>query len=529
VARERNGTVLRHLRTLFDVGVAAGLTDGQLLERFATRRGEPAESAFATIVERHGPMVLRTCRGILRDGHDAQDASQATFLILVRSGGTLWVRDSLGPWLHRVACRVAARAKHAADRRRAAERRAAESAACTPGEVDRADIEGPLHEEIDRLPERYRIPIVLCILEGRTYEEAARHLGCPVGTVKSRLARGREQLRGRLSRRGLAPPAGVVGAALLCEAASAALPGTALEPVARVALRIVADRAGGAGAVPEAVLALADGVLRSMLLTKWKWAAAIVMAVAIVCSGAGRVAAWASGALEARAEPIRRLDRNPEAPPARDADPVAMPRSGRTVTEERGVPPFDEIHVACKVRVVVTPGPDYRVTAVGDTDPPWALSTRVEKRSKHDRLLLDVIPLEGKGQDKKAGGGHGGLEVRITTPRLFGVIARGHATVEIRDLRNESLALTVWDSARTTVSGVSNSVTAVLGDSGELDASRLGVEDATVEAAGRSAGIFHARKSLRLMASGDARVEYIGTPARLDTITSGRSRLLQRP
>src|SRR5262249_12014465 len=125
VMRERGRAVRGRIRALFDDGVTAGLTDGQILERFATRRGEAAELAFGALVERHGPMVLRTCRGILRDEHDASDAFQATFLVLVLKGGSLWVKDSLGPWLHRVACRVAVRAKVAAIRRGEAERAAA--------------------------------------------------------------------------------------------------------------------------------------------------------------------------------------------------------------------------------------------------------------------------------------------------------------------------------------------------------------------------------------------------------------------
>src|SRR6516165_3516083 len=99
----------RYLRTLFDQGSAAGFTDGQLLERFTTCTGEAAELAFTSLVERHGPMVLRVCRGALRDDHAAMDAFQATFLVLIRKSRSLWIRDSLGPWLHRVACRAAAR------------------------------------------------------------------------------------------------------------------------------------------------------------------------------------------------------------------------------------------------------------------------------------------------------------------------------------------------------------------------------------------------------------------------------------
>ena len=122
MTRDVGGASRLFLKTLFEDGVPAGLTDGQLLERFATGRGEAAELAFAILVERHGPMVLRAARGILRDDHEAMDAFQATFLILVRKGRSLWVRDSLGPWLHRVACRAAVRARAEASRRRALER-----------------------------------------------------------------------------------------------------------------------------------------------------------------------------------------------------------------------------------------------------------------------------------------------------------------------------------------------------------------------------------------------------------------------
>ena len=206
----RVGTI-GQIRTLFAAGTAAGLSDAQLLERFASRDGEASELAFSALVERHGPMVFRACRAIARDDHLAQDASQASFLLLARKAGTLWVGDSIGPWLHRVACRVATRAEVAEGKRRAAERRAAEA---SPGFVDGPaadDRARVVHEEIDRLPDRYRRPVVICDLGGRSYEEAASELGCPVGTVKSRLARGRDRLRDRLTRRGLAPSAWTVG------------------------------------------------------------------------------------------------------------------------------------------------------------------------------------------------------------------------------------------------------------------------------------------------------------------------------
>jgi RNA polymerase sigma factor (sigma-70 family) len=269
---------------LLSVGTAVGLTDGQLLECFATRMGDASEMAFSVLVEWHGPMVLRTCRAILRDEHDARDAFQATFLILARRGGSLWVRDSVGPWLHRVARNAAVRARRDARRRRAVEREAIRMADRSPRQADEDDIAAVVHEEVDRLPERYRIPVVLCDLEGRTHEEAARHLGYPVGTVKSRLSRGRERLRDRLTRRGLAPGAAPAGpwrlplpAGLAKAATDAAVP---LAP---------------AGAVPATVAGIARGVMRSTLLADlrvllMKATVGLVIGIGIFFSGTGRPA-----------------------------------------------------------------------------------------------------------------------------------------------------------------------------------------------------------------------------------------------
>ena len=312
---------LRSLRTLFHAGTGSGLTDGQLLERFATRGGEASEPAFAALVERHGPMVLRTCRAVLRDEHAAQDAFQATFLILVRRGGTLWVRHSLGPWLHRVACRVAARARRDAERRMSVERRAAEMADRSLEEVGRDELGGTLQEEVDRLPDRYRIPVVLCDLEGHTYEEVAHHLGCPVGTVKSRLARGREQLRDRLIRRGLVPADIAQGAAYRAREVQAAVPGILAETTVQAAIRFAAVKTTAAGLVSASVATLVEGVLRSMFLTKLKTAAWILLAVGVT---------WGGLVAGAGARPQQRPEREPAAPTAVKSPPppaqAALPR-----------------------------------------------------------------------------------------------------------------------------------------------------------------------------------------------------------
>src|SRR5271166_3291486 len=156
----RDSSVLSQIRSLMNVGSVGDLTDGQLLERFATGRGEASELAFAALVERHGPMVLRVCRGVLTNPHDSQDAFQATFLVLVKKARGLWVRDSLGAWLHQVAFRTASCARSSAARHPRIERQAAllRAEGFTAGDAELGSV---LHEEIERLPDHFRAPVVL--------------------------------------------------------------------------------------------------------------------------------------------------------------------------------------------------------------------------------------------------------------------------------------------------------------------------------------------------------------------------------
>ncbi len=286
MARGRYETVLRNVRTLFEVGTVGGLTDGELLDRFEAGPGEVAELAFAVLVERHGPMVLRACRRILHDEHAAHDAFQATFLVLVRKGGTARRRDTLGPWLHGVACRVAACSRSAAARRHRHEKNAATRADRPAIDAPRDESGAAIHEEIDRLPERLRWPIVLCCLEGLTREQAALRLGWRVGTVQSRLARGRERLRERLIHRGLAPAVGTVAAALAVEAEAAmtAVPGGLVEATMRCAMGFAAGRVA-AGVVPAGVASLISGVFQAMLIRKLKAVAGSAAAVALIGVG----------------------------------------------------------------------------------------------------------------------------------------------------------------------------------------------------------------------------------------------------
>jgi C-terminal peptidase prc len=274
-------TVLCHLREA--AGGLAARTDGQLLEAFAAR-GDQA--AFAEIVRRHGPMVLGACRRILGNLHDAEDAFQAAFLVLVRGAPFIRKREALGCWLHGVACRTAARARTARARRRARERRVA-AVSESPAAAVWPDLRPVLDEEINALPERYRSAVVLCYLEGRTYEEAAARLGCPLGTVAVRLARARARLRVRLARRGVTLSAGLVAAVLSERVGSAALPAALARATAQAAALVGPGNAAGAGVVPARVAALARGVLETMPMTRWKVVAVAFLLLALGAGGVG--------------------------------------------------------------------------------------------------------------------------------------------------------------------------------------------------------------------------------------------------
>ena len=271
--------VLRDIGTLFSNGMLGGLTDRQLLERFVNRNDSSAEDAFTILVERHGPMVWGVCRRLLPDRYAAADAFQATFLVLVRRARAVRVDDSLGPWLYGVSRRVAARARATSLRRRARETGGVEAVAGPAPDPGRAERLAILDEEIGRLPERQRAAVVLCDLEGLPHEEAARRLGCPVGTVESRLSRGRQRLRDRLVRRGLAPAAAALWAEMAREA-SAAMPAALIKHTARFVTSSPA-----AGAVPVAVTALAEGVIQMMWLARLKPLVAVAAALILATAG----------------------------------------------------------------------------------------------------------------------------------------------------------------------------------------------------------------------------------------------------
>lgn len=303
--------------------------DAALLQEFLDHG---AQASFASLVQRHGPMVLGVCRRVMSDAHEAEDVFQAVFLVLARQRRNICWGSSLGGWLYRVAYLLALKARHRSARRAAHERRAADmdpargtgedswaagegrnpdgdcrSPSSPPAEAAGREARAALEEELSRLPHRYRSPVVLCCLEGKTYEDAARELGWPTLTVKGQLARARGLLRERLARRGFALSAGGVGAALSEQLAAAALPPGAADTTAAAAAAFAAGQMTGAVSAPAA--ALASEMLRGLAMSR---RAAVVLMVL--------------GGLGVAGAAYRLLPAHADAPASKAAAPEAGPR-----------------------------------------------------------------------------------------------------------------------------------------------------------------------------------------------------------
>jgi RNA polymerase sigma factor (sigma-70 family) len=268
--------VIRHLCT-------AALTDGQLLENFISRRDG---AALATLVQRHGPMVWGVCRRVLRNYHDAEDAFQVTFLVLVRRAASVVPREMVANWLYGVAHQTALKARATAARRKGRERQVTEMPELAASEPEPwRDLRPLLDEELSRLPDRYRAVIVLCDLEAKTRKEAARQLGVPEGTIAGRLARARAMLAKRLARRGLALSGGLLAVVLAQNAASAGVPAAVASSTITAASLVAAGQAAAAGVISARVAALTEGVLKAMLPNKLRSVLVMLALVAVLAGG----------------------------------------------------------------------------------------------------------------------------------------------------------------------------------------------------------------------------------------------------
>ncbi|GEM_PF-1776022 len=280
--------VIQQVRRTVLLRDGAGMTDGQLLECFISRRDE---AAFAALVRRQGPMVWAVCRRVLASHHDAEDAFQATFLVLVRRAASVLPRDMVANWLYGVAYQTALKARSTAARRGMRERQVSpmpEPAAANP--TVQRDLQLSLDQELERLPTKYRAAIVLCDLEGKTRQEAARQLGRPEGTLSGWLTRGRALLAKRLTRRGVLLSGGALTALLSQQAASACPPASVAATTILAASLATLGRAAAGCAASNTAAVLVEGVLHGMLLTKLKTVAVVVLILGILAGGAGGLA-----------------------------------------------------------------------------------------------------------------------------------------------------------------------------------------------------------------------------------------------
>jgi RNA polymerase sigma factor (sigma-70 family) len=325
MASERAGTILRHIRELILTQATRNLSDGQLLQHFVTAQ---EEAAFSALMQRHSTLVWGVCRRYLPREHDAEDAFQATFLVLARKAGSIRKGESVGSWLFGVAHRVAMKAKLAASKRRIRESH-------SPGRVSEEPVTGAaLHElqarldtEVDRLPAKYKAPFVLCCLEGKSRAEAAAELGWKLGTVATGVARARNLLRRRLARRGVRLSAGLAALTLTTSAARAGCPAWLASATLKAALLVAAGKSA-AGVVSAQAAVLARTSLQTLFTTRLKIATVLLLLVGL---GAGAVAHFA---LAAKQPGVKQAEA--EKPSDKPAEQPRLDPSKKARTDRRG-------------------------------------------------------------------------------------------------------------------------------------------------------------------------------------------------
>jgi RNA polymerase sigma factor (sigma-70 family) len=331
--------VIQKLRTTAIRREGVDLTDGQLLDCFVNRR---EIMALEDLVRRHSTMVWNVCRRILHNHHDAEDAFQATFLVLVRKAASIKPREMVGNWLYGVANQTALKARTTTAKRRMRERQQAEIPETSVPERERCvDLQPLLDQALSRLPDKYRVVVVLCELEGKTRSEAARQLGLPEGTIASRLARARTMLAKRLARYGLAISGGMFASVLSQNAAAVTLPTTALACTIKAVTSVAAGKAV-VTTVSSKVAALAEGVIMTMWLTKLKAYVAAVLVLGLLAIGATALT-WSRAAGQNDEPPIteKRLEAAPKQKTEK-GQPIgenAIKAGDRLQIEVAGTPP----------------------------------------------------------------------------------------------------------------------------------------------------------------------------------------------
>ncbi len=385
------------------------LSDGQLLVRYIERRDQ---SAVAALVRRHGPMIWGVCRRALGNHHDAEDAFQATFLVLLRKARSVIRQDAVGHWLYGVAHQTALKARTILARRRMREKQTEDGPQpqCTDASPS-WELQAALDEELSRLPEKYRAAIVLCDLQGKSYKEAAKQLRCPEGTLAARLARGRTRLARRLTARGLALTTLAVAVALKQATASASVPASIVSSTIKVTALFSTGHLSPEGVISARVMALTEGVLKMMFLNKLRMPTAklLIVLAGLSAWGLTRHSRAADPTVSNDAGSASKSDARPGADKSDKGSGEVVARTAQQIvsTFDQNRARVEEEYLGKRIRVT---GPMYRIDRVSAAL--LVLGALLQKETEDDYYFL-TLAVDAKEEDKTKGSGHSRAEMRL--------------------------------------------------------------------------------------------------------------------
>jgi len=501
------------------------LADVELLRRFVIQRDE---LAFAQMVRRHGPMVLRTCQRVIGQAHDADDAFQATFMVLVRRAGSIQPPGMLAAWLHGVACRCALALRHKLNRQRGREVPLDES---LPVEAHVAEVKDwlpHLDHEIQRLPRIYRKVVVLCELEGRSRKEVAQLLGVAEGTLSSRLATARKRLAKRLAHRGLVSGLILSSWTAMNSKATAALPETVVQTTTELGMKLLTPSA--ALSLSPTILQLTQGAMQSMFITKCKTVALVAAATSCLSLGCwflGEAAARDAYQTHPFSAPFITAPSIPISAPVADDDDEKKkdkkePRkhteetivgSGILKTETRPVDHFTIIELQNAGKLTIKQTGKERLSIKTDDNLLPLLKTEVEDNKLVLKNARDHIQLKPSKDN----------EYTIEVKSLARLEINGAGTITAQDLDSKQMEVLLQGAATVTLEGSAGNLQLTINGAGTIHADKLTADTATVSIPGSGSVKVHVKDTLKATIFGAGSIQYSGDPKVTKTIRGAGS------
>lgn len=506
------------------------LADAELLRRFVTQRDE---LAFAQMVRRHGPMVLRTCQRVIGQAHDADDAFQATFMVLVRRAGSIQPPGMLAAWLHGVACRCALALRLKLNRQRGREAPLDES---LPVEAHVAEVKDwlpYLDHEIQRLPRIYRKAVVLCELEGRSRKEVAQLLGVAEGTLSSRLATARKRLVKRLAHRGLVSGLILSSWTAMNSTATAALPETVVQTTTELGMKLLTPSA--ALSLSPTILQLTQGALQSMFITKCKTLTLVAFTTSCLSLGCwflGEAAARDAYQTHPLAAPFITAPSVPASVTVADDDDnkkqdkkkqdkketrkhaeETIVGSGNLKTETRPVDHFTIIELQNAGKLTIKQTGKERLSIKTDDNLLPLLKTEVEDNKLVLKNTRDHIQLKPTKDN----------EYTIEVKALAKLEINGAGTVTVQDLDGKQMEVLLQGAGTVTLEGNADNLQLTINGAGTIHAEKLIADAATVSIPGAGNAMVHVKDTLKATIFGAGSVQYSGDPKVTKTIRGAGS------